>query len=197
MINNLKTPSLAYIRGFMSSRSVICRSSIASLALIAVAGCYERGPDAPDQSLISAIPSGSVQVVVQQESSSDGELTLVARVVGNSIKVGAYQGEVTFVPGTLELLGSTTPTVENELHIINPSTFAQGKIRFAAYTTAAAFTSSEAFRIRVKAVHTLADAGLVGSLQVVGEPTGRSVSKTKLLASRGIHDATTNRLIVP
>jgi hypothetical protein len=161
------------------------------------AGCYERGPDAPDQRLISAVPSGSVQVVVQQESSSGDELTLVARVVGNGIKVGAYQGEVTFVPNTLELLGATTPTVENELHIVNPANFAQGKIRFAGYTTADAFTSSEVFRMRVKAVHTLADANLVGTLQVVGEPTGRAVSKTKLLASRGIHDATTNRLIVP
>lgn len=181
----------------MSSFSPRSLLSVASFALVVSAGCYERGPDAPDQNLISAIPNGAVQVVVQQESASGDELTLVARVVGNGIKVGAYQGEVTFVPGTLELLGTTTPTVDKELHIVNPTTFAQGKIRFAGYTTAAAFTSSEVFRMRVKAVHALADANLVGSLEVVGEPTGHAVSKTKLLASRGIHDATTNRLIVP
>jgi hypothetical protein len=166
----------------------------ASFALIA--GCYEHA-NAPEERLISAVPSGSVQIVVQQESSSGDELTLVARVVGNDVKVGAYQGEVTFVPGTLELLGIETPTVENELHIANPSSFAQGRIRFAAYTTASAFTSSEAFRIRVKAVHSLADATFVGKLEVVGEPTGHAVSKTKLLASRGIRDATTNQLIIP
>jgi hypothetical protein len=134
---------------------------------------------------------------MQQEAASGDELTLVARVVGNGVDVGAYQGEVDFVPGTLELIGTTTPTVENELHIVNPATFAQGRIRFAAYTTASKFTSSEAFTLRVKAVHALSDAAIVGKLEVVGEPTGRAVAKTKLLASRGIHDAATNRLIVP
>lgn len=176
-------------------RSLLSLATLASS--VALAACYERGPSGPEQNLISAVPAGAVQVIVQQESSSGDELTLVARVVGNDVKVGAYQGEVTFVPGTLELLGVETPTVDNEMHIANPATFKQGKIRFAAYTTASAFTSSEAFRVRVKAVHSLADASLVGKLEVVGEPTGHAVSKTKLLSSRGIHDAITNRLIVP
>ena len=167
------------------------------IACIALAGCYEHATSAPDQRLISAVPQGAVQVVVQQEAASGDELTLVARVVGNGVDVGAYQGEITFVPGTLELLGATTPTADHEMHIVNPSTFAQGRIRFAAYTTASAFASTEAFTLRVKAVHPLADAQFVGTLEVVGEPTGRAVSKTKLLASRGIYDAVTNRLITP
>jgi hypothetical protein len=175
--------------------------SLRPLALVAsaaiLAGCYEHANGAPDEKLISAVPSGSVQIVVQQESATGDEITLVGRVVGNSVKVGAYQGEVNFVPGSLELLGVTTPTADNEMHIANPASFAQGRLRFAAYTTADAFTSSEAFRLRVKATHTLADANLVGKLEVVGEPTGHSVAKTKLLASRGIHDAVTNQLIVP
>ena len=53
------------------------------------------------------------------------------------------------------------------------------------------------FTLRVKAKQTLANAQLVGSLEVVGEPTGRAVAKNRLLASRGIHDAVTNQLIVP
>lgn len=169
--------------------------AIAGAALLAA--CYERAPAGPDQRLISAVPDGAVQVVLQQQSVSGNEVTLVARIVGNGIDVGAYQGEVSFVPGSLELVGITTPTADNEMHIVNPQDAARGRIRFAAYTTASAFTTSEAFTLRVTAPRGLADAKLVGTLEVVGEPAGRAVAKNKLLASRGVHDAATNQLIVP
>ena len=179
----------------LASRSI--RAALAVAGVAVAAACYERGPAGPDQRLITAVPDGAVQMVLQQESVSGNEITLVARVVGNGLKVGAYQGDVKFVPGSLELVGVTTPTADNEMHLVNPASFAQGKIRFAAYTTASAFTTSEVFTLRIKAVHALSDAQLVGSLEVVGEPTGRAVAKNKLLASRGIHDAVTNELIVP
>jgi len=180
----------------LTSRRTL-RALFATAVLVAVAACYERAPAGPDQRLISAVPDGAVQVVLQQESVSGNELTLVARIIGNGIDVGAYQGEIKFVPGSLELVGVTTPTADNEMHIVNPAQFAQGRLRFAAYTTASKFTSSEAFTVRVRTAHALADAQIVGSLEVVGEPAGRAIAKNKLLASRGIHDAVTNQLIVP
>jgi hypothetical protein len=171
----------------------------ALVAALGVAACYERSPVTPQDGLLQSVPPGTVQMFVQQESSTgDGQLTFVVRVVANGVKVGAYQGAVTFSPGTLELVGVDTPKGgSGDFYIVNPAAFAQGRIKFAAYTTADAFGGTEAFRLHVKALKPVSDAMLTGHLDLAGEATGVAVSKTKLLASRGIRDAVTNQLIVP
>jgi hypothetical protein len=173
------------------------RGTYAALAISAVvgAGCYER-PVVPHDALSASIPRGTVQMIVQQESSSGDELTFVVHLAANGIKVGAYQGELTFVPGALTLIGETTPQADGEFHLVNPAGFEHGSVKFAAYTTADAFSSTEAFRFRAKAEKPLAEAALTARLDVVGEPTGSAVAKNRVLASHGILDAT-NRILVP
>jgi hypothetical protein len=174
------------------------RSLVAALILV-LSACYERSPMTPQDNLARTVPQGSIQLFVQQESADGGgQYTFVVRVVSNGVKMGAYQGEVTFQPGALELVGVETPkTGDADFHIVNAANFASGRIKFAAYTTAESFGGTEALRLKVKTSRSIADAQLAGKLDVAGETTGASVSKTKLLASRGIVDAVTSRVIVP
>ena len=174
------------------------RRVVAAAIALTLAACYERSPLTPQDNLARAVPAGAIQMFVQQESSEGSQYTFVVRVVANGVKMGAYQGALTFVPGTLELVGVETPKTGNaDFHIVNASAFAQGRIKFAAYTTADVFGGSEALRVRVKALKSMNDAQLAGRLDVAGEVSGAPVSKNKLLASRGIYDAVTNRVLVP
>ncbi len=167
-------------------------------AALTLAACYERAPVAPQARSPLDVPPGTVQVVVQQESATAGDtLTFVVRVASNGVKVGAYQGALTFTAGTLKLVNVVTPAANGEFYIVNPGAFEQGQVRFAAYTTASAFTGTEAFRFRAVAVRPLSEMLLSGHLDVAGEPTGAALSRSKLLASHGVRDASTNQIILP
>jgi hypothetical protein len=166
--------------------------------MLVFTACYERAPVGPRDKLAIDVPPGTVQVILQQDQTTPGDTaTFIVRVVANGVKVGAYQGSVTFTPGTLELVNVTAPTANGELYIVNPAGFANGRIRFAAYTTAAAFNDTEAFRFRAVAVRPLSETLLTGRLDVAGEPTGAALSRTTLRASHGLRDASTNLVILP
>jgi hypothetical protein len=167
--------------------------------LIAVGSlaCRERAPTAPPVDLVKTIPMGAAQVIVEQQpASAAGSLTFVVRVLSNGVKMGAYQGAVTFVPGAFELVSVETPKdAGSDYYIVNSSAFAEGRIRFAAYTTEA-FSGTEAFRVTVKPLRPVSQAMLAGALEVAGEVTGSAVPAARLKPSQGIHDAMSGLLVV-
>lgn len=160
--------------------------------------CRDQAPSASQQDLIRIVPRGSTQVFIQQAPATQADrVTLVVRVVANGVSVGAYQGAVTFAPGAFELIGIETPKGgSGDLFLVNPAGFAEGRIRFAAYTTEK-FSDTEAFRVTVKPLKPLGEARVAGSLDVAGEVSGVRVSRSKIVASRGILDAVSNAVIVP
>jgi hypothetical protein len=170
----------------------------AVVLVIALMACSDQPSLAPSPALVNTVPPGTIQPVIQQQASaSTGTLTLVVRVVGNGVTVGAYQGVVTFTPGALDLVSIETPAgTGGDFHVINATTFATGRIRFAAYA-AESISGTEAFRMTVRSPGPLSEARLAAALEVVGEATGAPVAATKLHTSRGVLDAVTNQVIVP
>lgn len=146
-----------------------------------------------DQPLIASVPPGIVQPAIQQEPiSPDGSITFSIRVLANQVGVSAYQGAVTFTPGAFELVSADAPPSSGgEGHLINAADFAQGRIRFAAFTPTTFRESTsgdgvEAMRITVRPLRPVDDADLVANLDVVSGETGVSVQPNRVLSSSGI-----------
>jgi hypothetical protein len=107
--------------------------------------------------------------------------------------VSAYQGAITFAPGSFELVAADAPpsSSSGEGHLVNAEGFAQGRIRFAAFTpTTFRETASgdgvEALRLTVRPLRPIDDSNLVASLDVVSGETGISVQANRVLSSSGI-----------
>ncbi|MDB4908590.1 MAG: hypothetical protein JWO05_3374 [Gemmatimonadetes bacterium] len=173
--------------------------AIATAALLGATACEDgKNPAAVAVDPATTVPTGAVQVLVQQQPvTTPGRLTFAVKVLTKDVSVGAYQGALTFEPGSFELVSIESASAKDgEFHIVNSSEFAKGRIRFAAYATES-FDGSDAFTITVKPLVPLENAKLVGALDVAGEVTGAAVSKTMLQSSRGILEARTNRVVVP
>lgn len=168
------------------------------LASAIVAGCSGDSPVAEHQQvdqqpLVASVPPGVVQSAIQQGPvASDGSITFSVRVLANQVGVSAYQGAVTFAPGAFELVSADPPaSAGGEGHLINTNDFAQGRIRFAAFTPTTFRETTigdgvEALRITVRPLRPIDDANLVATLDVVSGETGVSVQPARLLSSQGI-----------
>ena len=139
------------------------------------------------------MPPGVVQPAIQQEPiSSDGSITFSVRVLANQVGVSAYQGVITFTPGSFELVSADSPTsAGGEGHLVNTEGFASGRIRFAAFTPTtfretASGNGVEALRLTVRPLRPVDDANLVAALDVVSGETGVSVQANRVLSSSGI-----------
>ena len=162
-----------------------------------VAGCggdnAVTGNTLANQPLIASVPPGVVQSAIQQgPTASDGSITFSVRVLANQVGVSAYQGAVTFAPGAFELVSADSPPgTGGEGYLVNAEGFAQGKIRFAAFTPTtfretAIGDGIEALRITVRPLRPVDDADLVASLDVVSGETGISVQANRVQSSHGI-----------
>ena len=172
---------------------------VCALALVGASACDDgKNPAAVGPDPAAALPTGAIQVLVQQQPvTTAGRLTFAVKVITKDVSVGAYQGALTFEPGAFELVSVESPSAKDgEFHIVNTADFAKGRIRFAAYATEA-FDGTDAFLVTVKPLVPLENAKLVGALDVAGEVTGAAVAKTMLQSSRGILEARTNRVVVP
>ncbi len=166
----------------MQSRSFALTCVVALLS-----ACSEDRPlVAPE--LIADLPEGAIQAVVQQSPGVEpGTTVYTVRVVGRSAKVASYQGQLTFTKGTLSVVSVNTPTApDGEVHIVNSTQAAEGKIRFAAYATEA-FGTDEAFSVVVRSA-TAALPDLTATLDVAGSAEGRAMAGTLMRASSGIRD---------
>lgn len=166
-------------------------SSTTTIALaFALGACADKQAPVAPVDLVSKVPAGNVEVMVQEQpSTASGTQVFAVRVVANDVPLGAYQGSVHFAPGAFQLVSVETPQVDGEYHVVNSADFAKGTLRFAAYTTGH-FTGNEAFRVTLKPLVSLADAHLQGALDVAGEVTGTPIASARLKQSQGIRKAT-------
>jgi hypothetical protein len=156
------------------------------LTMIAGAGCNDAA--APSAAVIAPLPLGGSAVrsyVVQESGSTADRVLLTIHVDSRDVGVAAYQGHLSFDPGSLEITEATTPSDGNRL--VNASAGA-GLVRFAGFAEER-FGSTAAVHLVVKPLKSLDLANIVVSLDVVGQATGIAVSKEKIVATRGLYTA--------
>lgn len=166
----------------------MARSRLLSLVLLAgLTACRDDAPAAID--LLTLVPEGNSQVVLQQEPGpTPGTLTYVVRVLARGPKLASVQGTVAFTPGTLELLGTATPSSggEGEAYLVNPMP-AQGKIRFAAFTPET-FGTDEVFRFTVRERASLEAIAFRAEIDAAGEAAGTALDTKSFRSADGVRD---------
>ena len=162
--------------------------SLGVLPCLGAVACRDAAPTEAIVDLTGLVPEGETQVMLQQiPGPTEGTLTYVVRVVTRLEGVASYQGEVTFVPGALEMLSSRTPAGEDgEMFLVNAQG-AQGRLRFSAFTTER-FSTDEAFRFTVRPTGPVDAAHLAASLAVVGDVRGTAVAPSRVRSADGIRD---------
>lgn len=157
------------------------------LLTLALTACRDDAPAAID--LLTLVPEGSSQVVLQQEPGpTPGTLTYVVRVLSRGPKLASVQGTVAFTPGTLELLGTTTPSAagDGEAYLVN-ATPAQGMIRFAAFTPET-FGTDEVFRFTVRERASLEAIAFRAEIDAAGEAAGTALETKTFRSADGVRD---------
>jgi hypothetical protein len=152
-----------------------------------------KAPETRTTNLASTVPSGAAQAAILQDPpASDGSVTFTVRVAAKDVGLSAYQGNVTFTPGTLQLQSFSVPSgAGSEVYVVNQADFASGHIRFAACsaTTFAGATEGDgvvAFRFTVRSSSNLAAANIAASLSVVGTESGTGLAPENVLGSAGV-----------
>jgi hypothetical protein len=167
------------------------RLAVASSMALLVA-CQDETISPPREAPIIAVPSGAVQAVIQQEpATTDGLVTFVVRVLANNLTVSAFQGSVTFAPGSFELVEKRTPAGPGGMTVLNAEGFAEGRIRFGSLTATqfdsiAVGSGIEAFRFTVRPLRPVGESNLLATLEVVGTDMGATVGADRMLASSGV-----------
>ncbi len=161
---------------------------LAVLPMVGLLACRDAAPTEATVDLTGLVPEGETQVMLQElPGPTEGTLTYVVRVVTRLEGVASYQGEVTFAPGSLELLSSRTPAgADGEMFLVNAQG-AQGRIRFSALTTEH-FSTDEAFRFTVRPTGPLSAARLAATLEVVGHVSGTAVDRARVRSADGVRD---------
>jgi hypothetical protein len=167
-------------------------SLVAPLLTLAVAACRDDQMivSAPLSALTAALPSGSVEAVIQQEAGpTPGTVRLTVRVLAKDTVIAAYQGALTFTAGAFELVSVSTPEGnDGEAHLVNSTTLAAGRLPFAAYAPER-FGTDEAFSVVVRPTLPLDAMHLSAVLEVAGVASGRALAATSLRRSAGVRDA--------
>lgn len=173
-------------------------ASLLVVAALATSACRDDRPattPAPDEPA-ATLPSGAAQVTVRQLAGGPaGTLTFAVHIVARDLTVSAFQGTVRFAPGMLELVETATPAAgaAGQMFLVNTDRFADGKILFAALTPTV-FTGVtegngiEAFRFTVRTSRPIAEAGIVATLDAMGQESGETVTSDRMLASPGVVD---------
>jgi hypothetical protein len=163
------------------------------------AGCQSDNPAGPasaDEPLINMVPRGVVQSAIQQGGvGADGSLTLIVRVLANQVGVSAFQGAVTFPPGSFELVHAEVPQGSaGASFLVNTEPFATGVVRFAAFTPRTFSESSsgdgvEALRLIVRPLRPVDEDGIHATLDVVSGETGAEVPSANVQSAPGFVSA--------
>jgi hypothetical protein len=164
------------------------RRLLAVVPMVGLLACRDAAPTEAMVDLTRLVPEGNAQVMLQElPGPTEGTLTYVVRVVTRLEGVASYQGEVTFAPGSLELLASRTPAgSDGEMFLVNAQG-AQGRLRFSALTTER-FSTDEAFRFTVRPTGPLSAARLAATLDIVGHVSGTAVDRTRVRSADGVRD---------
>lgn len=161
------------------------RSALPMLVL-AVVACRDESPAAID--LITLVPEGSSQVILQQEPGpAPGTYTYIVRVLSRGTGMASVQGSVSFAPGSLELLGTSTPEGgEGVAYLVNPVA-AEGRLRFAAFAPEA-FTTDEVFRFSARHKASLETIAFQAELEAAGVTEGTALDAKTFRKSEGVRD---------
>jgi hypothetical protein len=170
--------------------------SLAALSL-AFAACTDEGTPGAITA-VPPVPEGAVQAMIQQTAGpEEGTMTYTVRIIAGDQAFAAYQGALTFVPGSMEVLRVTTPRgLDGETHLVNVGEAANGLVRFAAYAPEK-FGTDEAFSIVVRPKTDMADAKMVASLEVAGQAEGKAYERTALRQSVGVMDRAGRQMLSP
>jgi hypothetical protein len=149
------------------------------LPAVGAMACHDGAPLAPmvqPASPVQAKVDGAYRVAVEQRAGTEaGTLTYVVRVLATGEKLGAYQGSVNFAPGMFDLVRvETPPNADGEYHVVNPAGFAEGRIRFAAFSTGT-FSATEALRVTVRPRKAGASMAVSGVFEAGGTAAGAGI----------------------
>jgi len=165
-------------------------SLVAPFLTLAVVACRDdQIATAPLSVLTAALPSGAVEAVIQQERGpAPGTVRLTVRVLAKDTVLAAYQGALTFAVGAFEVVSVSTPVgSDGEVHLVNSTDLAAGRLPFAAYAPER-FSTDEAFSVVVRPTLPLDAMHLSAALDVAGVASGRALAGTSLRRSAGVRD---------
>lgn len=157
------------------------------LLALGLLACRDEVPAAVD--LLTLVPEGSSQVILQQEPGpAPGTVTYVVRVLSRGPKLASVQGTVAYTPGTLELISTATPAAggDGEAYLVNPSP-AQGRLRFAAFTPET-FGTDEVFRFTVRERASLEAIAFHAEIEAAGEAVGTALDTKTFRSADGVRD---------
>ncbi|HKS05751.1 MAG TPA: hypothetical protein VJR92_05520 [Gemmatimonadaceae bacterium] len=133
---------------------------------------------------------GAVEAVVrQEEQNADGTITFALRVRARDVSVSAFQGRVAFARGAFELVSvNSAQGGAAEMYLVNPSGFAAGTIRFAAFTTNSFSAANsedgvEVMRVVVRPLRSLVPSDVGPVLEAVAGPDGAAPKASGGLAT--------------
>ena len=166
----------------------------ATLPLLA---CGDVLPTTTAVDLTAGVPSGAVRPVIQSlAGDAPGTVAYVIHIVSRDVPLSAYQGVLTFPPGSFEMVDVVVPAgATGEMRVINRTAVDSGWIRFAAFAPER-FAEDVAFTVIVRPL----GGGLAvvpqATLQVVGVgEQGKALQSSLLLVSEGVLDLSGQRVV--
>lgn len=152
----------------------------AAVSLVTLAACQDMAtnpePDAA-RGAIKGVPAPSAVSVRREFADDNGYVTYSVRVRNITASLSSFQGTVSFGPGSFELVSQRATVLPGTAFLANASEFADGRIRFAAYSQIAFETSVDGievmrFTVRPTGIYVPTFAG---SLDVAASTNGASV----------------------
>jgi hypothetical protein len=156
-------------------------------AFIAAVGCKDRRPVAAELMAPPPLTTPSARAyVVQEPGGLVDRIALTIHVEAKGIPIAAYQGRLQFDVEAFEIIEATTPG--DGTRLVNATTAGRGVVTFAGFSTTE-FGNTAAVRLVVRPIKPVAAANLCATLDVVGEANGASLTKDKLVTTRGTYGA--------
>lgn len=126
---------------------------------------------------VGAQAASHVRVRLVRVSSAGSRVVLMLRVEAHELRMGSYQGTLTFDPAVLVVDSATTPG--DGSRFVNAQRVSAGTIRFAGFTTSG-FLGADAVRLVAHTRGLLENARISGVLEVAGDLDGHRIAPTAL-----------------
>ncbi len=154
------------------------RGSVVLVVALAVPACVEEPTKPPSEIEFPVVLPGTVRATLVAEPRLDQTVLATVRIDAHSLKLGAYQGRLTFDHRNLTLVNVILP--EDGYRFINTEGADQGLIRFAGFTTEG-FTHPVAMVLEFESSGSVDLTGVNIELEVIGDIEGSQVEKRRIL----------------
>ena len=118
-----------------------------------------------------------VRLRLVRVSPPGNRVVLMLRVEAHDVRMGAYQGTLTFDPSVLVVDSATAPG--DGSRFVNAQRVSAGTLRFAGFTTSG-FLGADAVRLVAHTRGPLENARIAGVLEVAGDLDGHRLAATAL-----------------